>query len=426
MKVLIITYYWVPAGGSGVQRWLKFVKYLRDFGIEPIVFTVENPNYPITDSSLANEIPNNISVVKNPIWEPNHLLSIFKKEKTKTSAGFLNPNPRIIEKSLQYIRANYFIPDARMFWIQPSVKKLKQYLSSHKIDAIISTGPPHSMHLIGLHLKKELGIKWIADFRDPWTDIDYFHQLPLTQRAKEKHLTLEKEVLKQADATIVVGKTMKRNYLKFTDNIHVITNGFDTESTNEKRSTPSKNFTLTHIGLMNADRNPKMLWEVLNELSTEITEFDNDLEIKLIGSIADEVTKNIQAYAFKNTTHISYVPHSEVKKHQQEAQVLLLAVNNVPSAKGIITGKIFEYLQAKRPILAIGPEEGDLAEILLRTNAGTIVDFNNKSKLKEVILHLYQQYKNNNNEVNSKHIQKYHRKELTQQLANLIKETINS
>ena len=426
MKVLIITYYWVPAGGSGVQRWLKFVKYLRDFGIEPIVFTVENPNYPITDSSLANEIPNNISVVKNPIWEPNHLLSIFKKEKTKTSAGFLNPNPGIIEKSLQYIRANYFIPDARMFWIQPSVKKLKQYLSSHKIDAIISTGPPHSMHLIGLHLKKELGIKWIADFRDPWTDIDYFHQLPLTQRAKEKHLTLEKEVLKQADATIVVGKTMKRNYLKFTDNIHVITNGFDTESTNEKRSTPSKNFTLTHIGLMNADRNPKMLWEVLNELSTEITEFDNDLEIKLIGSIADEVTKNIQAYAFKNTTHISYVPHSEVKKHQQEAQVLLLAVNNVPSAKGIITGKIFEYLQAKRPILAIGPEEGDLAEILLRTNAGTIVDFNNKSKLKEVILHLYQQYKNNNNEVNSKHIQKYHRKELTQQLANLIKETINS
>ncbi|MEX1382275.1 MAG: glycosyl transferase family 1, partial [Lutibacter sp.] len=198
MKVLIITYYWPPAGGSGVQRWLKFVKYFRDFDIEPVVYTVENPKYPILDESLVKDIPKGIEVLKQPIFEPNNLLSFFGKKKTE-SAGFLNPNPSFFEKILQYIRANYFIPDARKFWIKPSVNYLKKYISKNNIDAIITTGPPHSMHLIGLKLKKQLGINWIADFRDPWTEIDYFHQLPLSKKAINKHHFLEQEVLLNAD-----------------------------------------------------------------------------------------------------------------------------------------------------------------------------------------------------------------------------------
>ena len=160
MKVLIITYYWVPAGGSGVQRWLKFVKYLRDFNIEPVVFTVDNPNYPIIDTSLEKDIPKGIEVIKNSIWEPNDLLSVIKKKETKTSAGFLDANPSFFGRVMHYIRANYFIPDARKFWIKPSVNKLKKHLKENSIDVIITTGPPHSLHLIGLQLKKELGIKW--------------------------------------------------------------------------------------------------------------------------------------------------------------------------------------------------------------------------------------------------------------------------
>ena len=426
MKVLIITYYWVPAGGSGVQRWLKFVKYLRDFNIEPVVYTVDEAKYPIIDASLANDVPEDIEVIKKAIWEPNDFLSIFKKKETKTSAGFLNRNPTFFGKILQYVRANYFIPDARKYWIKPSVKYLEKYLSENKIDVIITTGPPHSLHLIGLHLKKKTNVKWIADFRDPWTDIDYFHQLPLTKKAINKHYQLEKEVLKKADASLVVGKKMKANYEVFSDKIHVVTNGYDSEEKTNNQSVLDSKFSITHIGLMNADRNPKMLWTALAELSEENTDFKNDLEIKLIGKLSDDVVTDLKKYDFKNVTRINYVPHKEVQQYQRASQVLLLAVNNVPSAKGIITGKIFEYLQAKRPILAIGPEDGDLGEILAKTNAGTIVDFDKKEKLKKVVSDLYKKYQQNSLTVSSVNIEQYHRKELTKQLSIILKQVVNS
>lgn len=426
MKILVITYYWTPAGGSGVQRWLKFVKYLRDFGVEPVVFTVKNPKYPITDASLEKDVPENLEVIKNPIFEPNDILSIFKKKETKTSAGFLNPNPSFFGKILQYIRANYFIPDARKFWVKSSVRVLKKYLSENNIDAIVTTGPPHSVHLIGLALKKQLNVKWIADFRDPWTDVDYFHQLPLTEKSKQKHQQLEQEVLKTADEVLVVGKTMKTNYDKFSNNIHVITNGYDTENESEDRAELDDKFSITHIGLMNADRNPKILWKVLAEIALENKEFANDLQLKLIGKVAKEVEEELDKYQFSNVERIGYVPHKEVKKYQCKSQVLLLAVNKVPSAKMIITGKIFEYLQAKRPILAIGPRDGDLAEILEQTNSGTIVDFEDKKTLKTIVLELYNAYKNASLEVESKNVEQYHRKNLTEQLQKVIQKLINA
>ena len=423
MKVLIITYYWPPAGGSGVQRWLKFVKYLQEFNIEPVVFTVDNPSYAIVDKSLLDEVPNNITVLKKSIWEPNDLLSVFKKRNTKTSAGFLNPNPSFFGKILQYVRANYFIPDARKYWIKPSVKFLNKYLAENNVDAIITTGPPHSLHLIGLQLKQQLGLKWISDFRDPWTEIDYFHQLPLTKKSKKKHKKLEQKVLQNSDAVLVVGKTMKENFKQFSKNIHVITNGFDTEKNILKtRGVLDVKFSITHIGLMNADRNPKILWEVISELIKENSNFKKDIEIKLIGKIADDVEDSLLKLPNEIINKIGYVSHQKVKKYQQESQVLLLAVNKVPSAKGIITGKIFEYLQAKRPILAIGPENGDLAEILSETNSGVIVGFDNKKQLKEEILQLYSDFKNDKLIVDSKNIEQYHRKELTRKLSEVIKD----
>ncbi|KAF9658141.1 glycosyltransferase [Tenacibaculum sp. ZH5_bin.1] len=426
MKVLIITYYWVPAGGSGIQRWLKFVKYLRNFNIEPIVYTVEDAKYPIVDTTLKKDLPENLTVLRNSIWEPNDLLSVFKKKETKTSAGFLDPNPSLIGQVMQYVRANYFIPDARRFWVKPSVNKLKKYLKENTIDAIITTGPPHSLHLIGLKLKKELGLKWVADFRDPWTDIDYFHQLPLTQKSKAKHHQLEQEVLRYANAVLVVGKTMKKNYEKFSNNINVITNGFDAEESRETNVILDKKFSITHIGLMNDDRNPEVLWKALSELCKEDKEFTEDLEIKLIGKIAKGVKKSLETHQFKNITKITYLPHKKAQQQQQTSQVLLLAVNKVPSAKGIITGKIFEYLQAKRPILAVGPEDGDLAEILAKTNSGTIVGFDDLVKMKKEIKLLYNQYKKGILEVNSKNIEQYHRKKLTEKLSIVLKKVVNS
>ncbi len=421
MKVLIITYYWPPAGGSGVQRWLKFVKYLPDFNIEPIVFIPDHPNYALIDTSLENEIPQSVKILKQSIWEPNNLLSKLKSKQQQSSAGFLSPDPSFFEKKLRYIRANYFIPDARKFWIKPSVKHLSNYLKNNKVDAIITTGPPHSLHLIGLKLKQNTGLKWIADFRDPWTDIDYFHQLPLTERSQKKHKDLEKKVLQNADSITVIGKTMKEKFKVFNRNIHVITNGFDTV-TGTNSSKPDKEFTITHIGLMNADRNPKSFWKVLGELKQENMNFASDLKVKLIGEVAKEVRQSVLENNLQDQVQfISYLPHAKVVYHQKNTQVLLLAANNVPAAKGIITGKIFEYLQAGRPILAIAPKDGDLAEIIENTSSGEVINFDEELQLKKIILEYYKKYQQGNLNITSKNIDQYHRKNLTRQLAELIK-----
>ncbi len=424
MKVLIITYYWPPSGGSGVQRWLKFVKYLRNFNVEPVVYTVDNPKYAILDETLQSEIPNTVEVLKKPIKEPNNILSFFGKKSKKTSAGFLDANPSLFGKMVQYIRANYFIPDARKFWIKPSVQFLTEYLSNNKIDVVITTGPPHSLHLIGLQLKQKLAIKWIADFRDLWTDIDYFHQLPLTKKTIRKHYQLEEEVVSTADSVLVVGKTMKEKYLKFNQNIEVITNGFDDVKDESKVELDIK-FSIVHIGMMNADRNPRILWKVLSNLIKENQDFAEDLQLKFVGKLAHEVFESIDKNKLNSVIeYITYLPHKEVVIFQQSAQILLLAVNKVPSAGGIITGKLFEYLQANRPILAIAPPEGDLAEIINTTKAGRVVGFDDEETLKKEILEMYKAYKKHKLVVNSKSIEQYHRKNLTAQLADVIKKLI--
>ena len=423
-KVLIITYYWPPAGGSGVQRWLKFSKYLRGFDIEPVIYTIDNPSYPILDKSSESEIPKDLEILKQAIFEPNSMLSFFGRNNKKESAGFLNPNPTFLGKIVQYIRANYFIPDARKFWIQPSVNFLSNYLENNHIDAIITTGPPHSMHLIGLELKKKLGIKWISDFRDPWTEIDYFQQLPLTKKATKKHQDLEQEVLIKSDMVVVVGETMKDKFLKHTKRIEVLTNGFDTIEDLSTQKLDEK-FSITHVGLMNSDRNPTILWKVLNEISNTNPNFKNDLRIKLIGKIDDAVIQDLKVFDHNTIETIPYLDHKDVSKYQASSQVLLLSINEVPSAKGIITGKIFEYLQAKRPILAIGPEDGDAAMILKNTNAGTIIGFKNKTVLKATILNLYKDYKEGVLFVKSINIEQYHRKNITSQLAEVIKKVVS-
>ena len=423
-KVLIITYYWPPSGGSGVQRWLKFSKYLRDFNIEPIIYTVDNPSYPIKDTSLESEIPLDLEVLKQPIFEPNYFLSIFGNNKKKESAGFLNPNPTLLGRFFQYVRANYFIPDARKFWIKPSVKFLSNYLKNNKIDAIITTGPPHSMHLVGLALRDKFKIKWISDFRDPWTEIDYFQQLPLTKKANKKHHQLEQEVLEKSDMVIVVGETMKKKFLKHNHNIEVLTNGFDSYE-NSLTIELDSNFSITHVGSMNTDRNPTILWEVLYEISSENIDFKNNLRIKFIGKIDDTVIQDIQVFNPKNIVRIPYLDHKEVRKYQASSQVLLLSINQVPNAKGIITGKIFEYLQAKRPILGIGPEDGDAAAILKKTNAGNIVGFNNKIELKAAVLKLYKDFKEEKLFVKSINVEQFHRKNITRQLAQVIKKVVS-
>ena len=426
MRVLLITYYWPPAGGSGVQRWFYFCKYLAKMGVEVTVYTPENPEYAITDESLLEEEIPGIKVLKNPIFEPNQILSVFKKDKKQDSAGFLNPNPTFFEKKLQSIRANHFIPDARKFWIRPSVKFLEKYLKYNPTDLIITNGPPHSLHLIGYKLHQLIKVKWIADFRDPWLEIDYFHQLPLSEKSREIHKDLEKKVAENADGLIVVGKSMQDYFLKFNKNTQVITNGFESLVTPDKIELDQK-FSFIHVGLMNADRNPITLWKVLSKICNNDSDFKNDLKIELIGKVDALVIEAIEKNNLKsNTELVDYLPHKEVLKHQSSAQVLLLPINRVPFAKGIITGKIFEYLLARRPILAIAPKEGDLAEIIIKTNAGIVVDFEDEIGLEKAIFKFYKEYKKNDLQVHSKNIDQYSRENLINELYDFMESVLTN
>ena len=389
---------------------------MPQFGIEPIVYTVKNAKYPILDNSLEKELPKNSTILKQPIFEPNN----FIKSNAKKSTGFLQEKPSTTAKLMQYIRANYFIPDARKFWIKPSIKYLSNYLKNNPVDVIITTGPPHSVHLIGLALKKKFAIPWIADFRDPWTNIDYFHKLPLTKKAKKKHFQLEKEVLTNATKIIVVGKTMQEEFLSYNKNTIVIENGYD-DFTQNFQTEKDQKFSLLHIGLLNQDRNHITFWEALQELSEEIPKFKQDLEIKLIGKVCNEAINEIEKNNLTNNLILTdYIPHNEVVNYQKSAQVLVLFVNNTPNAKGIITGKIFEYLQAKRPILAIAPTNGDLAEIITNTQSGIVADFNDKQNIKKALLSYYLKYQKNTLNICPKNIEKYHRRELTKKLAEVI------
>ena len=313
MRVLIVTYYWPPAGGSGVQRWLKFVKYLQDFGITPVVYTVENPAYAIEDPTLLAEIPEGVEVLRQPIWEPYRLANIFSRGKaTQTSVGFLDEKKSLFEKLTTYVRANYFIPDARKFWVKPSLSYLEKYLKAHPVDLVITTGPPQSVHLIGLGLKEKSKLKWIADFRDPWTAMGYFKSLPLTQRTIKIHEHLKKKVLCSADAVMVVGKTMQREYLNYNKMTAVLTNGFDIELSDSKTAL-DPHFTISHIGIMNEDQNPRVLWKVLSELMQEIEGFSENLKIQLIGKVAPSVLEQISSSGLnEQLRNLGYLPHNEI------------------------------------------------------------------------------------------------------------------
>ena len=422
-KILIITYYWPPAGGPGVQRWLKFVKYLPDFGIQPIVYVPENPTYPIVDEKLVKEVSDKAIILKHTIFEPYQLASLFSKNKTKKISSGIIPNQKkqsFLDKTFLWIRGNLFIPDARVFWVKPSVAFLEKYIVENTIDTIVTSGPPHSLHLIGLELKQKLNVKWFADFRDPWTTIGYHKSLRLSRFAAKKHKTLERQVLNTADTIIVTSKTTKTEFEAITSKpISVITNGYDTEEVGKQ--TLDLKFSLAHIGSFLSERNPLILWESLVELITEIPDFKSHLEIKLIGAVSQEVLETIQQFGLNvYLNNLGYVSHVEAIAHQRKSQVLILIEINSADTKSIIPGKLFEYMVSNRPIIAIGPRDSDFSEIITNTNTGVFFDYSEKLKLKRVILDFYNQFLEGKLQSNGVGLQNYSRRNLTRNLVELL------
>ena len=425
-KVLIITYYWIPSGGAGVQRWVKFAKYLRQYGWEPIIYTPENPEYPSIDHSFEKDIPADITVLKTPIWEPyNVYRNLTGKKNQAINAGFISENKKQgwKDKLSIWIRGNFLIPDPRRFWIKPSVGFLSDYLKENPVDAIITTGPPHSMHLIGMGLKKNFpSLPWVADFRDPWTNIDFYKDLNLTWFADKIHHKLEREVLQKADTVLVVSRGMEEEFAPMKPKkLQVITNGYDESDVQVGTLALDGRFSISHIGTLNAARNPRIVWKVLSEICAENVAFKNDLQIQLVGKVDFSVLEDIQSYGLQEQLlKIDYLSHSEAIAKQNSSQVLMLLINQSGNAKGILTGKFFEYLAAKRPILAVGPTDGDAAVVLNETGAGVIVDFADEQATKTAILNYYNQYKKGTLSVQSESVERFSRRSLTGELAGLL------
>ena len=408
-RVLIITYYWPPTAGSGVQRWLKMSKYLPQYGWQPVIYTPENPEAGMTDESLLRDIAPEAEVIKRPILEPYTVFNILTgkkkggKSKGNTGGTAVNPINAVGHKSLLmrlslWLRANVFVPDPRFLWVRPSVRFLKQYLREHPVDAIVSTGPPHSMHLIARALHRSTGIPWTADFRDPWTRIFYFKHLPLTRRSRKRYAAMELSVLREADHVVAVTDNMVRDFLEELGpgqqdkgKFHVIENGYDeADFTGITAAELPAGFNLVHTGLFSAEGNPRRLWKILAELCRDLPGFGRDLHLTFAGKTDPEILAAVREAGLGDClTDRGYIPHHEANRLQKAADLLLLPLREEPEAAGILTGKYFEYLAAGRPIAAFGPHGSVLEYSLTATNTGKMFDWDEEIPLKAYITALY-------------------------------------
>lgn len=417
-KLLLITYYWPPAGGPGVQRWLQMLKYLPNKGFDVLVYVPKKAFYPIEDSELAGDIPEGIEVIPGPIMEPGQVLRQFAPKRSKRmSAGILKEKEASwSEQFLLGIRGNFFIPDARVGWVKPSVKRLLPLVRERGIQTVITTGPPHSVHLIGLALKKKTNVRWVADFRDPWTGIGYHSKLHLSSWAARRHKQLEGEVLNTADHILATSpSTAMKLQNKTNQVVTVLTNGYEEGL---KATSLDKRFSIAHIGSLLSARNPTILWEVLAELNEEIEGFQNDLELVFAGTLSEEVLSEITRHGLaKQIKNLGYLPHKTIRKLQAQSQLLLLVEIDSPATKEILPGKLFEYMASYRPILAIGPENWDATNIISKTATGACFLYSEKTALKNQMAKWYAAYKEGKLGVSSEGVEAYSRENLTHELA---------
>lgn len=426
-KVLIITYYWPPSGGSGVQRWLKFVKYLPSMGWEPIVFTPENPSFTIQDESLQKEIPTSVEVIKLPIWEPYDIFfkfsKFFGKKSIQQSDLISTERKSFFQKISTWIRGNFFIPDARVFWVRPSVSFLADFIKSNQIETIITTGPPHSIHLIGLRLKKKINtLKWVADFRDPWSEWDLLDTLSLTSIAKRVHRKQEHEVLTSADCVITIAPFHVARFEELGGRkVNLLTNGFDVDDFASVKRKRTSQFTLRHIGIVDELRDPRPILHSIRELCIIETGFAENVKVEFIGNINSAFRKYVtddtilkRIVSFRDT-----IPHDQLLQMYGETDVQLLVLAHTAIAPGNLPGKLFEYLASGNSILGIGPTNGDAAVLLKETNAGIIVERLDHDGIKDVLMKFYSEWRDGKADA-QQDVSGYSRENLTRQLVRLL------
>jgi glycosyltransferase involved in cell wall biosynthesis len=418
-NVLLLTYYWPPSGGAGVHRWLRFSKYFKENNCELTVYCPENAAWPAIDLELQNQVSPDIKVIRRKIFEPHKYL----QGKVSTGVGFTQTKKQsLFSRLIVWVRGNLFIPDSRVFWIKPSTRFLLKYLKEHpEINTIISTGPPHSMHLIARNLKRKTGIKWIADYRDPWTQIDFYQDLLPGERADKKHKRLEKECLVEPDEIVTVSNACAEGLAEIADRkIHVVTNGYEFTEFKSEEIKLDDSFSISHLGSMPFARNPKVLWAALSNLVKNPL-FAERLTINLIGTVDYQVLNSAKEYGLEKYIHLTPpISHQESIELQRSTQLLLLVANSSGNVKGILTGKFFEYLGARRPIIAIGEQNSDLNKAVIDTTSGYFSHFEDNKGLEEYLANAFNQYCDNSLSATTTNIDQYNSAVLAKKFMDLL------
>jgi len=420
-KILIITYYWPPSGGAGVQRWVKFSKYLKNFGYQPLVITVraEKASYALLDDSLEKEVEE-VEVVRTNTFEPFQMYKKLLGKKEIPYAGFANETkPGALEKLSRFVRGNFFVPDARKGWNRFVLPVARRLIRKYDIKNLVTTSPPHSTQLTGLKLKEEFNLNWIADLRDPWTDIYYYDMMYHTPWAVRYDKKLEHRVLSRADKVVVVSHAMKELFAgKLVqgekDKIRVIPNGYDEKDFAGIPKTGNRQFTITYTGTIAGSYHIDNFLKALAQLDT------NHFILRFVGQVSEKYKEFIRSLGLESKTQfIGHVPHSAAIRYMVNSDLLLLAVPDVPDNLGILTGKLFEYLASGTFILGVGPAQGDAARIVQACKAGKMFDYQDTAGMLHYLKEKFRAWKpeTKNNKVNP--CRQYSRQALTAEMAKL-------
>jgi len=428
-KVLIITYYWPPAGGPGVQRTLKFVKYLPEFGWEPFVLTVNKPDAPVYDNSLFADIPTDAKIFKTKSMEPFTLYKKFTGKKlsdTIPNDVLINKeNTNLREKFARFLRANFFIPDAKIGWIPFAVKKGEEIIKKEKIDLIFSSSPPPTVAIIGQKLAVKTGTKWVADFRDPWLEIVYYQNLKRSNITKIIDSALEKRTLSKTNGIVTISEKIANLFEKKVPgkNVFVIPNGYDETDFPKIKFKKNEKLTIAYTGTISKDRIPYPLFDALVKFKNEGIK---DLLLKFAGKFSPEFYNEIKTRDIVDYFELhGFVPHNKSTEILLNSDVLLLVIDNVPENKGFLTGKMFEYLGCKKPIFAIGPTDGDANKILRETDSGKMIDYKDSQSAYLLLKDYYLNWKNKV-KVFRFNSGKYSRKEITKNLSKVFEKVLKT
>jgi glycosyltransferase involved in cell wall biosynthesis len=427
-KVLVIAYYWPPSGGSGVQRWLKFVKYLPSWGWKPYVFTPANPSFAIRDESLLKDVPPEAEIIRFPIWEPYE--SFFKisgvlnqKKSTGPTDLVATKNKSLFQRVSTFIRANFFIPDPRVFWVRPSVKFLGNFLMENQINTIITTGPPHSVHLIGYRLKKKHPtLHWLADFRDPWSEWGFLDSLKMTGVVRSLHKKLEAKVLQYADKIITITPFYVRRFEALSKRkVILLTNGFDEDDFKTLVIKSTEKFVVRHVGIVNEKCDPRPLMLAIADLLKEDREFKTKVHVDFVGEVHSQFKEFVQSSADLSsvTTFTPSVPHKQLISLYGESSLLILVLTGYKDAEGYMPGKLFEYLATGLPILGVGPSQGDAAALLNSSGAGQMIEGSDKEKIKLKVKEYFLAWYSGNVRVSKHNVTQYSRRSITGELIEL-------